>query len=144
MKILKLYIAEKKKGDTFQYGMTIYSETGKVLASNTKHEPVLPNKFENVIDLFLWVTQKIKTYAQNKTISEDEAISLFMSSKTVYTWFEKELAPEPYLVKFSDLLLEMAFLLNPTEIIYSKTADKRVLFKNLHEDKVEKVTDLFS
>lgn len=140
---MKVYLGVIKKQDKYQYGVSIYSEKGKPIYSATTHEPLQPNKFENIVSSLNWVTTKLKNLAQNKTIDELEPITMFISSKTVYTWFERELAPEPYTVQFSDLLLEMSFIVNQVELIYSKTADKRVLFSNSYEDKPMKVTDLF-
>lgn len=140
---MKVCIGARKKDNKYQYGLTVYSETGSLLYSSMIHDDVSENKFENHIKALEWGIKKIKTLTQNKTLSDSEHITLLIGSKTLYTWFEKEVAPEPYTSLFSNLLLEMSFIANSLEIIYSKTVDKKVLYKNTVEDKGVKVTDLF-
>jgi hypothetical protein len=144
---MKAYIATKKSGSKdhgfkAQYGLTIYGNDGKVLHSSTLQDDLSENKFENTLKAIEWGSKKIKTLTQNKSLPEEEAIILIISSKTVYGWFEKEIAPEPYVTLLSTIFLEMSFLLNHLEIILSESGDKRVLYRNTDEDKGTRVTDL--
>lgn len=143
---MKAYIGAKKKttDGKYQYALTIYSERGLILHTSTIHEDISDNKFENTLKALEWGTKKLKTLGQKGDISENEPLTLFVGSKTVYTWFEKELAPEPYTDLFANLTLEMAFILNEVEIIFSQTADKRLIFKNPPVDTGMKVTELFA
>lgn len=140
---MKIYIGNKKSKGKYKYGLTIYSDNGVVLHSSVAHRPLMTNKFDNSIDALNWGIKKIKVLAQNGSIKEDENILLAIGGKTLYTWFEKEVATEPYTIPFSDLLLEMSFILNRVEIIHSDNTDKKVLYRNTTEEKLEKVTDLF-
>lgn len=140
---MKVYVGQKKVEAKYKYGLTIYSDNGAVLHSSAVHKPIMPNKFDNVIDSLNWAVKKIKVLSQKGVIPEDEKILLAISSKTLYTWFEKEFATEPYTIAFSNLLLEMSFILNQVEIIHSGNTGKRVLYRNTSEEKLEKVTDLF-
>jgi hypothetical protein len=80
---------------------------------------------------------------QNGTLPDDEKLLIFIGSKTIYSWFEKEKAQEPYVIMFSDILLELSFLTSEVEIIHSVDCNNKVIFKNSNEDKGTKVTELF-
>lgn len=140
---MKVYIDSRTKDKQTQYGLTIYDGKGRVIDSYLKLAPTPQNKFEGQIEAFLWGIKKLNALVQNNKIDRFEPITLFTASKTLYTWFEKEVAPEPYTIRFSDVLLETNFLINPTELILSANAEKRVKYKNLVEDKPIKLTDLF-
>lgn len=140
---MKAYIGTKKVDGKQQYGLTVYSEKGNILHSSIMHDELKENKFENALLALAWSTKKLKSLTQNKVLDEQEGITLIIASKTIYTWFEKQVAPEPYTLLFSDISLEMSFLFNPVEIIFSKTGEKRVVYKNSQEDKGTKMSDLF-
>jgi hypothetical protein len=140
---LKVYIGCKKAEGKYKYGLTIYSEKGALLHSSTIHKAIESNKFDNVLDALEWGIKKLKVLSQNKVISEDEGILLVIGSKTLYTWFEKDVATEPYTKAFSSLLLEMSFILNRVEIIHSVNGAKKVLYRSTSEDNGVRVADLF-
>lgn len=143
---MKVYVDNRKTGtkDTgfkAQYGMTIYSDTGQVLHSSVYYDELSNNKFENTLKALDWAVKKYKVLAQNKVLPEESTV-LIIGSKTLYGWFENEVAPEPYTVLFSDILMEMSFIHNPLEIILSGSASKRVLYRESNEDKGFKASDL--
>jgi hypothetical protein len=140
---MKAYIGLKKVDGNYRYGLTVYSEQGYLLHSSTKHEDIKENKFENALLAINWGAKKLKTLTQNKVLDDQEGITLIIASKTIYTWFEKQVAPSPYTGILSDILLDMSFLFNPLEIIFSKAGDKRVVYKNSQEE-VTKLTDFLT
>lgn len=141
---MKAYISARKKNGVYQYGLAIYDNNGRVLNSSVKHEQISENKFTNPLEAVKWGIQKIRSLGQNKKIDDQTPITLIISSKTLYTWFEKETAPEPYTVLFSETLLEVEFLLNPTDLVFNKDIEKKVRYKNSEVDKPIKVTELFA
>ena len=141
---MKIYTGMQKEDNKFVSGVTVHTEKGELVKSTRVFNAPSTNKYDNQLFLLEWAVKKIKTWSQNKVIDDNETITLFIPSKTVYTWLEREVAPEPYTVRFSDILLDLAFISNPVEIIFSKSAISRVSFKESHEEKLEKVTDLFA
>lgn len=146
MFLMKAFLCAKKdhRRGNFLYGLTVYSTTGSVLHSFVLSAPAAPDKFTNHIAAYTWGLKKLKYLIQNKLLSNQEPLLLFISSKTVYGWFEHEVAPEPYTVAFSDLLMECSFVVNPLEVIYSKLADTKTLFTNSQQEQLVKVSDLFN
>lgn len=141
---MKIYISTRKQDDKYQHGLTIYSNDGKLIDSYTKFINVPNNKFDAILDTFIWGIRKIRVLSQNGKIDKHEPIILFTSSKTLNTWFKKGLAPEPYTVKFGDLLFETNFLLNPTDLVWQGNIEKKVKYQNMVEDKPIKLTELFA
>lgn len=140
---MKAYIATKKVDGRVKNGLTIYSESGDLLYSSVKTVAISENKFENALEAINWGVKKIKTLTSTKVLDDEEDIIIVIGSKTVYTWFEKEVAPEPYTILLGDIFLEMSFMFNQVELIHSKSGDKRVLYRNTSDEKVHKVSDLF-
>jgi hypothetical protein len=139
---LKAYIGTKKVDGKYRYGLTVYSETGAVLHTSIMHDAISENKFENGLKSIDWATKKIKTLTQNKSLDDQESIVMIIASKTIYGWFQKDVAPEPYTVLLSDIFLELSFFTNSLEIIFSQNGEKRVLYRNSNDDKAIRVTDL--
>lgn len=142
---MKVFLSAKKdkKQGKFKYGLTVYGDKGEILHSSTLNEVIKSDKFSNHIDGYTWAIKKLKALIENKVLDDQENIVLFVPSKTLYMWFEREVAPEPYTVVFSELLLEVAFIVNPLEIIYSQLADTKTLFINTEKEEMTKVVDLF-
>lgn len=143
---MKAYVGLKKiiKDDNFKYGLTLYNSKGSVVYSVVRNTHVKENKFDNAIEGFNWVVRHLSNLFYNGTIPEDEKIELFMDNKVLYQWIENEKAPYPYTIPLADLLLEMAFLQNETEIIYSKNCKSRVTWQNSEEEKLVSVKDLLN
>lgn len=141
---MKVYISSRKQGDRCQYGLAIYENDGRLIESFTKYEVLPENKFDIPLNAMVWGIKKVRALSQNNKIDKYEPINLFMSYKTVNTWFEKGVAPEPYTVKFSELLLEANFLLNPTELVLHTNVEKKVRYKNSKEDAPIRLTEMFA
>lgn len=141
---MKIYISTRKHNNRAQFGLAIYAESGKLIDSYTKYAPVPENKFDMTLDAMIWGIRKIRVLSQNNKIDKYEPINLFISSKTLNTWFEKGTAPEPYTIKFSDLLLEANFLINPTELVLNLNIEKKVRYKNATEEAPVRLTELFA
>lgn len=141
---MKVYISARNQGGKSQYGLAIYDNNGKLIDSYTKFAPIPENKFDVPLDAMIWGVRKVRLLSQNNKIDKYEPINLFISSKTLNTWFEKGVAPEPYTIKFSDLLLEANFLINPTELVLNTNIEKKVRYENSVEDKPIKLTELYA
>ena len=139
---MKVFIGTKKEGKRQKLGVTVYSEKGTVLYSDVRFMEEATNKFDYAVDSLEWVVKKLKTKMQNKSLPEEDMV-IFMGSKTLYTWLEREEAPEPYTQKISNLFIEMSFFLSHTEIVYSKSALSRVLFRKSEKEVLTKITDMF-
>lgn len=147
---MKLYVGVKKmvsndetSNAKMQYGFTVYSDEGEILHSSVATDDLSVNKFENSLKAIAWAVRKFKTLVQNKNLPSNEKSYMVISSKTIYGWFEKEVAPEPYTVLLGDIYLEFSFLIDDFEILLAQNAEKRVLYKNSNEDKGTRATDLF-
>ena len=140
---MKLYIGTNKVGSKTLLGMTVRSDKGEVLYSSKKYFSGIEGKFSANLEALQWGIKKFKSLCQNGTLPDDEKLLIFIGSKTIYSWFEKEKASEPYVVMFSDILLELSFLTSEVEIIHSVDCNNKVIFKNSNEDKGTKVTELF-
>lgn len=132
---MKAFLGCKKKlkDKKAVYGLTIYSNEGKVLHSSVFYADLEDLRFLNNIKALDWAVKKIKALTQQKVLSDTEKIYLVIDSKTLYAWFEKEVAPEPYTVVFGNLYLDISFILNPVEIIYSPDISRYVLYKESEE-----------
>jgi len=124
-----------------QYGMTIYSDQGRVLYSSAYYDDLSENKFENALRAIDWAVKKFKVLLQNKVLPEEKVLFI-IGSKTIYSWFENEVAPEPYTILFSDILFELSFIPCPFEVILSQSGGKRVVYRDSSDDKPLKATDL--
>ena len=141
---MKVYINARKQGDRCQYGLAIYENNGKLIDSFTKYAPTPENKFDIPLDAMIWGVRKVRMLSQNNKIDKHEPINLFIASKTLNTWFDKGVAPEPYTIKFSELLLEANFLINPTELVLNTNIEKKVRYQNSVEDTPIKLTELYA
>lgn len=141
---MKVHIGSKKENPNWLRGVTIYDDSGRsIYCDSSVLRDAGDGKFSRVLKTLLWGIKKVKLLGQSGDIREDEKIFLIIDSKTVYSWFEEGVAPEPYIDIFSDILMELSFIRNEVEIIYSQKL--KVLF---HKDTKSssdytKVTDLF-
>lgn len=150
---MKVYIGAKKVNGKWMQGITIYSDANTLPETSVKSTTVGVvlysdsailrnsgvNKFDKDLEALIWGIRKLKVLGQSKKISETEKVLLFVEGKTLLTWFEKETAPLIYISKFSELLLEMSFVVNDIEIIQS--GQPKIIFTKREE--LVKVTDLF-
>ena len=86
-----------------------------------------------------WGFKQFRKVAQNGVVSEEEPVTLFICSKTIYDWLEKEKCPANYIDVFSNIEMELSLMLNEVEIVYSKTT--KAQYKST-EDKGFNVKDL--
>ena len=129
---MKVYIDSlvftKDGKERCKYGMSVYNETGHNIynACVVKDSANSENKFENLMSAILWGIKRLNMKLQNKKIVADGETILFIPSKTIYSWFEKETSPIKYIDAFSDILLELGFF--STDIEVTHTAAKKVKF----------------
>ena len=119
---MKVYIHNRKIGDVYEKALTIYSNRGKLLYSDTGR--ILEEemqKFDKTLYAIEWGLKQFRRVAQNGIVSEEEPVMLFICSKTIYEWLEKESCPHNYGGVFSNIQMELSLMLNELEIIYSKT-----------------------
>lgn len=119
---MKVYIHNRKIGDIYEKALTIYSNRGKLLYSDTGR--ILEEemqKFDKTLYAIEWGLKQFRRVAQNGIVSEEEPVMLFICSKTIYEWLEKEKCPHNYVGVFSNIQMELSLMLNELEIIYSKT-----------------------
>lgn len=141
---MKLYVGTKKKGKICLYSMALYSNEGKIIYSVSKQSSLQNHKFYDAIRSLRWAVHKVKVLLGRNAIDPTEKINVFISSKTLYRWIEKEMAPSPYTVVFSELCLDLAFIYNPVELFYSENVDKKLRYIKPREEKLVKVTDMFA
>lgn len=137
---LKVYIHNRKIKDTYEKALTVYSNRGKLLYSDTGRilEPEM-QKFDKTLYAIEWGLKQFRKIAQNGVVSEEEPVTLFICSKTIYDWLEKEKCPANYTDVFYNIQMELSMLLNETEIIYSKTT--KALYKST-ETKEQSIASL--
>lgn len=129
---MKVYIDSlvftKDGKERCKYGMSVYNETGHNIynACVVKDSANSENKFENLMSAILWGIKRLNMKLQNKKIVADGETILFIPSKTIYSWFEKETSPIKYIDAFSEILLELGFF--STDIEVTHTAAKKVKF----------------
>lgn len=142
---MKVVVGQKKVAGKYQYGLSVTSKDGKKYTA-TMFDSISENKFNNYILMLTWVTNKIKYLTMTGGFGEEESITLFINNKTVYTWFENNVAPSPYTVLFSNLLLDLAFVVNDIELIYSSSIHKTLTYKNSEDvdKKPVKALDFFA
>lgn len=137
---MKVYIHNRKLGDVYEKAMTIYTNRGKMLYSDTGR--ILEEemqKFDKTLYALEWGLKQFRKVAQNGVVSEEEPVTLFICSKTIYDWLEKEKCPANYIDVFSNIEMELSLMLNEVEIVYSKTT--KAQYKST-EDKGFNVKDL--
>lgn len=134
---MKVYIHNRKVKDMYERALTVYSNRGKLLYSDTNR--ILEDnmqKFDKTLYALEWGLKQFRSIAQSGIVSEREPVTLFMASKTIYDWLEKEKCPSNYLNIFMNIEMELSLMLNPIEIIYSKTT------KALYKSTVEKTQSM--
>ena len=108
---MKVYIHNRKLGDVYEKAMTIYTNRGKMLYSDTGR--ILEEemqKFDKTLYALEWGLKQFRKVAQNGVVSEEEPVTLFICSKTIYDWLEKEKCPANYIDVFSRMQLENLIL----------------------------------
>lgn len=138
---MKLYIDNRKNNDVYERAMTVYSKRGKLLYSDTgriKGENL--EKFDKTLIAIEKGVKQFRKLSQNGVLSDSEPLVIFINSKTIYNWLEKENCPSKYVDVFSAIMFELSLLSNEAELIYSETT--KALYKST-ESKEQKVTDLF-
>lgn len=139
-----MYCGSKKVKGKVVYGVTIYSDRGKVLYSKVTKEEPSELKFQASLASLAWGVKRLGQQVMNKELPEEKVL-IFINNVNIYSWFEKGVAPAPYLITFSDMQLDLAFVLNDIEIIQGVGASNRVLFKDSKkQDKLERATDMFA
>lgn len=140
---MKVHIGNRIFRGVRQKGITIYSDAGAVLYNDMAiiREPT-KNKFDDMVNAFRWGVRKFKILGQNKTIDETEPSTIFISSKTLYTWLEKETSPSAYSQVFMDALQELSLLVSDTEI--ELIGEVKVAYQKPESADVVKATDFFA
>lgn len=136
---MKVYIHNRKINDTYEKALTVYTNRGKLLYSDTGR--ILEDdlqKFDKTFYAIEWGLKQFRKIAQNGLVSEEEPVTLFIGSKTIYNWLEKEKCPANYLKPFMNIQMELSLMLNDVEIIYSKST------KALYKSTVEKTQSISS
>lgn len=136
-----MYIDNRKNEDVYERAMTVYTNRGKLLYSDTgriKGDDL--KKFDKTLIAIEKSVKQFRKLSQNGVLSETEPLLIFIGSKTIYNWLDKENCPAHYVDVFAAIMLELSLFTNETEIIYSKTT--KALYKST-EEKEQKVTDLF-
>lgn len=129
---MKVYIDSlvfnKDGKERCKYGISVYNETGHNIynACVVRDSANSENKFENLMSAILWGIKRLNMKLQNKKLTADGETILYIPSKTIYSWFEKETSPIKYIDAFSDILLELGFF--STDIEVTHTAAKKVKF----------------
>ena len=143
---MKVYVGNKKLSkEKVKFGITVYAETGHILYSTHVILPSGSNKFDNPLNALIWGTKKLNPLIEKGTLPEEQ-IYLFIDNTCVYNWCEQTVVPVNYTKAHTDLMLEFSFLLNPTEVILSKSAPAKVLYKdiNCQANEVIKAMDFFN
>ena len=119
---MKVYIHNRKVNETYEKALSVYTNKGKLLDSDTGRivEEEM-QKFDKTLYAIEWGLKQFRSIAQNGVVSEEEPVTLFICSKTIYDWLEKEKCPSNYIKTFMNIQMELSLMLNPVEIIYSKT-----------------------
>ncbi len=129
---LKVYIHNRKIKDTYEKAVSVYTNRGKLLYSDTGRilEPEM-QKFDKTLYALEWGLKQFRKIAQNGIVSEDEPVTLFICSKTIYDWLEKEKCPANYTDVFYNIQMELSMMVNEVEIIYSKST--KAVYKSTEE-----------
>ena len=136
---MKVYIHNRKVGDTYEKAMSVYNNRGKLLYSD--YGRILENdmqKFDKTLYAIEWGLKQFRKIAQNGVVSETEPITLFICSKTIYEWLRLEKSPVNYVGVFSNIEMELSLMVNEVDIVYSKST--KALYKST-EDKAQSMKD---
>ena len=138
---MKVYIHNRKINDTYEKALTVYTNRGKLLYSDTGRilEPDM-QKFDKTLYALEWGIKQFRKIAQNGIVPEDEPIVLFMASKTIYDWLEKGKCPENYIDVFSSIQMELSLMVNDVEIVYSQST--KALYKSTESSAIQTVNSL--
>lgn len=137
---MKVYIHNRKIGQVYEKAMTVYSNRGKLIYSETGR--ILEEemqKFDKTLYAIEWAFKQFRKIAQNGIVSEHEPVTFFISSKTIYEWLEKEKCPSNYVNIFMNIEMELSLMLNEIEIVYSKA--NKALYRSTNS-KMATVSDL--
>ena len=129
---MKVYIHNRKVKDTYEKAVSVYTNRGKLLYSDTGRilEPEM-QKFDKTLYAIEWGLKQFRKIAQNGVVSEDEPVTIFICSKTIYDWLEKEKCPPNYTDVFYNIQMELSMMVNEVEIIYSKST--KAVYKSTEE-----------
>jgi hypothetical protein len=136
---MKVYIHNRKVGDTYEKAMSVYNNRGKLLYSD--YGRILENdmqKFDKTLYAIEWGLKQFRKIAQNGVVSETEPVTLFICSKTIYEWLRQEKSPVNYVGVFSNIEMELSLMVNEVDIVYSKST--KALYKST-EDKAQSMKD---
>lgn len=125
--------------------MTITDNKGVVLYSDKKIIEEDTVRFETDLLSLKWGVFKLKKLMENGDIPT-EALTIFISNKTVYSWLDKRNAPLDFMSVLGDIFLELSFMGCGSEIILSSLVDNKLKLaykRVLKEDKGAKISDLF-
>ena len=129
---LKVYIHNRKIKDTYEKAVSVYTNRGKLLYSDTgRILEAEMQKFDKTLYALEWGLKQFRKIAQNGIVSEDEPVTLFICSKTIYDWLEKEKCPANYTDVFYNIQMELSMMVNEVEIIYSKST--KAVYKSTEE-----------
>lgn len=129
---MKVYIHNRKIGDTYEKAMSVYNNRGKLLYSD--YGRILENdmqKFDKTLYAIEWGLKQFRKIAQNGVVSESEPVTLFIGSKTIYEWLRQEKSPVNYVGVFSNIEMELSLMVNEVDIVYSKST--KALYKSTEE-----------
>lgn len=137
---MKVYIHNRKVKDTYEKALSIYTNKGKLIYSDTGR--ILNSdmqKFDKTLYALEWGLKQFRKVAQNGIVSEDEPVTLFINSRTIFSWLEKEKCPSNYTDVFYNIQMELSMMLNEVEIIYSKST--KAVYKST-EEKAQSISSL--
>lgn len=129
---MKVYIHNRKIGDTYEKAMSVYNNRGKLLYSD--YGRILENdmqKFDKTLYAIEWGLKQFRKIAQNGVVSESEPVTLFIGSKTIYEWLRQEKSPVNYVGVFSNIEMELSLMVNEVDIVYSKST--KALYKSTED-----------
>lgn len=129
---MKVYIHNRKIGDTYEKAMSVYNNRGKLLYSD--YGRILENdmqKFDKTLYAIEWGLKQFRKIAQNGVVSESEPVTLFIGSKTIYEWLRQEKSPANYVEVFSNIEMELSLMVNEVDIVYSKST--KALYKSTED-----------
>lgn len=138
---MKVYIHNRKIDETYEKALTVYTNRGRLLYSDTGRilEPNM-QKFDKTLYALEWGIKQFRKIAQNGVVPEDEEVVLFMPSKTIYDWLEKDKCPENYVDIFSSIQMELSLMVNPVEIVYSQST--KALYKSTESGTTQTISSL--
>ena len=138
---MKVYIHNRKVDDTYEKALTVYTNRGKLLYSDTGR--ILEKdmqKFDKTLYALEWGIKQFRKIAQNGIVPEDEPVVLFMASKTIYDWLERDKCPDNYVDIFSSIQMELSLMVNEVEIVYSQST--KALYKSTESSATQTLNSL--